>query len=117
MHITNVAGGSHKLREEVAEVEAEVAEAVLEVVLAEGVLQEEAGVDHPEVVVVVVALGAEEGFRTLSSATSDLVRLCFRLKMQCAHNNQNLNCDINIEFWLLMTIFCFIFIPSPSLTS
>ncbi|KAJ0078505.1 hypothetical protein Patl1_22939 [Pistacia atlantica] len=41
--------------------EAEVAlEVALEVVLVEGVLQEGAEVDHPEVVVVVVALGAEE---------------------------------------------------------
>lgn len=88
----------------------EVAEVALEVVLVEGVLQEGAEVDHPEVVVAVVALGAEEGFRTLCSATSAFVPLCFHFKMQWAHNNLNLNCHLNIDCWLLMTNFCFIYI-------
>lgn len=116
LECTNATGDSHRLLEEVAVVEAEVAAVFLEVVLVEGVLQEVAEVDHLEVVVVVVALGAEEDFRTLCSSTSTSVPLCVLLKMQWAHNNQNLNCDFNADRWFLMTHFSFMFILLPAST-
>lgn len=102
-----IAGDRHKLVQEAAVEEAALgAEEVVEVE-AVVVVEEEvalgAEVDLLEVVVV-VALGAEEGFRTHCSSTSDFLPLFFFSKAPlCSH--QKLNSDLNMNCCFLLHYF------------
>lgn len=113
-----IAGDRHKLVQEAAVEEAALG--VEEVVEVEAVVvvEEEvalgAEVDLLEVVVV-VALGAEEGFRTHCSSTSDFLPLFFFSKAPlCSH--QKLSSDFKHELlfsFALVLVSCLCFYSSP----